>query len=78
MNTLSQEQLDKMQLKGEEMFNALSLAEQGCITKLKNGSYEVIIPTMSGPCYVGLVSDLGVAVLQMQERWNKWVMRGWI
>jgi len=75
---LSQEVLDKMQLKGEEMFNALSLAEQGCITKLKNGSYEIIINTMSGPCYVGLVSDLGVAVLQMQERWKSLELRLWI
>jgi hypothetical protein len=75
---LSQEQLNKMQIKGEEMFNALSLAEQGCITKLKNGSYEIIISTMSGPCYVGLVSDLGVAVLQMQGRWKSLELRGWI
>ena len=75
---LSQKQLNKMQLKGEEMFNALSLAEQGCITKLKNGAYEIIISTMSGPCYVGLVSDLGVAVLQMQERWKSLELRGWI
>ena len=78
MNTLSQEQLNKMQLKGEEMFNALSLAEQGCITKLKNGSYEIIINTMSGPCYVGIALDLGVAVLQMQERWKSLELRGWI